>query len=77
MKQAQVEYRNILRHSLVYEPSFEESNEAMAALVLKEIILAVANGENRQREILENNENHLQYLSSNKRVVITIYVTEE
>ena len=62
------EYRSLLRDALVYDFSLEEANEALADLILDDIIRAVANGEKREREILEKQFNdYLQYLSIRKQ----------
>ena len=62
------EYRKSLQDSLVYDFGFEDANEELAQLLIDDIILAIANGENAQRELLENQFNtYLQQLSTKRQ----------
>ena len=51
----QQKYRSIIQGVLIYDSELEEANEAMAGMIIKDIIHAVALGELRRRESLEEN----------------------
>jgi serine/threonine protein kinase/predicted ATPase len=68
--QLRKEYRQTLHDSLVYDPSLVEANEAMASLLLSDIILSVATGEKQKIDIIERQFNGLlQHLSEAKQKV--------
>ena len=62
------EYRRILQGALVYDPELEEANEALADLLLEDIIIALVSGNREKREILEGQfQGYLQYISRRKQ----------
>ena len=71
-QQLRRDYRRVLQGALVYDAELEEANEALATLLLEDIILAQAKGERRQREILERQfKGYLQYLSKRMQEGLT------
>ena len=71
-QQLRRDYRRVLQGALVYDAELEEANEALATLLLEDIILAQAKGERRQREILERQfKGYLQYLSKRMQERLT------
>ena len=62
------EYRKSLQDALVYDFTLEEANEAIAFLLLDDIIAAIASGEQSQKIAYEKQFNsYLQQLSSKKQ----------
>ena len=62
------EYRKGLQGTLVYAPELEEANEALAELLIDDIVRTVALGEPQKRERFERQfHRHLQYISKSKR----------
>ena len=62
------EYRSAIQGVLIYDSELEEANEAMAQLVSKDIVHAVALGEPRRRESLERElHKYLQHLPRQKQ----------
>ena len=68
VEQLHRDYRKILQGALVYDQELEEANEALAKLVLEDILIAIAKGEKGQQDILERQfQKYLQYLSKRKQ----------
>ena len=58
------EYRSTLQGALVYDPELKEANEALAHLLIEDIVHAVAIGSIKERKTLERlRQRHLQHLS--------------
>ena len=67
-QQLRRDYRRMLQGALVYDIALEEANEALAVLLLEDIIIAQAKGEREQREILERQfKGYLQHLSKRRQ----------
>ena len=62
------DYRSTLQGALVYDPELVEANEALAHLLVKDIIQAVANGAVKERISTERLlQKHLQHLPKGKQ----------
>ena len=62
------DYRSTLQGALVYDPELKEANEALAELLIQDIIHAIAIGSVKERKSLERlRQRHLQHLSQHSQ----------